>query len=136
MKEKLGIETILILGAIIIVSIVLIATLIGNGKAREAKGEQPQSTGLSEMIDRANNPEMLRFNAKFSGYSGSQPGRNLRALAAAVEENNATGERQVTLIGGDDLTEGIMYNVTMTKNREGYIDTITITKEWDSLGGI
>ncbi|MBR6033629.1 MAG: hypothetical protein IKP28_02670 [Clostridia bacterium] len=132
MKEKLGVETILILGAIIIVSIVLIATLIGNGKAREAreaKGEQPQSVGLTEMIDRANDPELTRFNFKFSGYSGSQTGRNLRALVAAVEENNATGERQVTLIGGDDLTEDKMYNVNMTKDKDGYIDTITITKQ-------
>ncbi len=131
MKEKVGVETILILGAIILVAIVLIATLVGNGKAQTLKGEQApsQSTSLSEAVAKANNAEITAFNFKFTGYEGNQKGKILKALVAKVDEVNSTGERKVTLIGADKLDEEATYKVTTHKGSDGFIDTITVEKQ-------
>ena len=123
-KENGLIITILIAIAIVIVAAILIATKIGNAKANE--GKESKTSTLSEIVDRANDKELFAFNTKFTGYSGKQSGMVLKALLAAIDNNNAVNDRKVTLVGGENLDAASTYTVSFEYDSNGYINKAII----------
>lgn len=121
MGNKIGIDTILIILAIIIVGGALILTLSGDSKTNG--GQEPS---LSQAIERANDKDLLVFNTKFTGYAGSQRGVVLKGLKTVIDNNNSSNERKVTLVGGDDLQDDSMYTVSFNYDSDGYVSTVTI----------
>ena len=87
MKNKLGLDTILILIAIIIVALFLVIALINKGEYVEENVASTNSgTGI---IQQASNADLLKFNSKIKGFNGTQTGQNLTALFKNVEESPA-----------------------------------------------
>ncbi len=127
MKEKLGVDTILILIAIIITALFLILALLNKG---EYNGDGTSVGGaISQAIQQANNPAILNFNGKIQGYEGNQNGQTIKGLLNAVENSNKNNERQITVLGGDDIKEDGKYNVSFTKDDDGYINRVNITEQ-------
>ena len=127
MKNKLGLDTILILVAIIIVAILLILALANKGEYVEENATGASNAGST--FDQLTDKDVFNFNARLSGYEGNQTGRNLSALINAVETSNANNDRQVTINGSEDIEEEASYNVSMSKDSEGYISVINIEKK-------
>jgi len=127
MKERLGVDTILILIAIIITALFLILALLNKG---EYNGDGTSVGGaISQAIQQANNPAILNFNGKIQGYEGNQNGQTIKGLLNAVENSNKNNERQITVLGGDDIKEDGKYNVSFTKDDDGYINRVNITEQ-------
>ena len=124
MKGKIGIDMILVIIAIVIVGIFLILALAGR---RESElPSDLKTTGLSEMINRANNADLQVFNAKITGFAGSQKGTVVRALITAVNSSNSSNEKQIKLVGGENIDDNTTYSVSMEYDSEGYVNTVTI----------
>lgn len=127
MREKLGIETILIIVAIIIVAIFLILALAGKGKSSLV--ENTQTSSLSELIQKANDPDILKFNSKFRIAEGSsQPGTTVKNLISRIDENNSTEDRKVTIVGEQNIDTSLNYSVSFEYDTDGYINVVKIEK--------
>ena len=127
MKEKLGIDTILILTAIMITALFLILALLNKG---EYYGDGTTVGGaITQAIQQASDPAILNFNGRISGYEGNQNGQTLQGLLNAIENSNKNNERQITVLGGDNIKEDAKYNVSFTKDEDGYINRVKITEQ-------
>ena len=128
MKEKLGIETIIILIAIIITAIFLILVISGKGKTSIVI-ENTQDRSVSGFIDNVNDPDKLKFNSKFRIAEGkSQPGVTVKNLISVVTENNSGNGRKIEIIGDTEIDQSATYSVSCEYDDDGYINIITITK--------
>ena len=136
MKNKIGIDTIIILVSIVVVAILLIIALANKGEQIDGKGGEGSSTSqtsMSQAVQQANDADILKFNAKINGFSGTQTGQNLKALFKNINElNNNNPDRQITVTGitsEDQLDEDNMYNVSMSKDEDGYYTKIKIEEK-------
>ena len=116
MKNKLGVDTIIILVAVIVVALLLIIVLANKGEEIE-EVEGAKTSGLSQAIQKANDPEILKFNARLTIAEGNQNGQIVKVLVKRIEDINAAGERTVKLVGAENLEDSASYNVSMEKRR-------------------
>ena len=127
MKDKLGLDTILILIAIIIVAFFLILAIAGKGKNSLINGNEV-SSDLSSMVKKANDADLLKFNSKFKIAEGSsQPGTTVINLISLIEENNITNnDRVIAINGGNDINKDATYSVAFEYGEDGYINAVNI----------
>ncbi len=127
MKNKLGLDTILILVAVIVTAIFLILALANKGEYIDDGTEQPSE--MSQAIQQANDPALFNFNQRLRGYAGNQSGLTIKALIKKVEEINAGNERKVDLTGTENVDENEEYNVSLSYGDDGYINAIKVEKK-------
>ena len=130
MKNKLGIDTIIILIAIIVVALLLIVVLANKGEEiPDVDVGTTSQSSVPNALKQANDAELLKFNSKLEIARGNQNGQNVKALISRIEEINASGERTVKLVGGENIEDSESYNVSMDYGNDGYINSVKIEKK-------
>ena len=132
MKEKVGLDTILIVIAIIITALLLIFALANKGEKVEDENGGGQSA-LSQAIEQANDTELFKFNQNLKGFEGSQSGQYLKTLYSKVEESNKNNpNKQVKITGiesADKIDASKTYTVTFSKDQNGYYNAVNVEEK-------
>ena len=132
MKEKLGLDTILILVAIIVVAIFLIIALVNKGEYVD-DGSYTATIDLPKTVQQANDAELLSFNAKIEGFRGKQLGKFLVSIFKYVEESNQNNpDKQIKITGvdsADKINSDATYNVTLSTDQNGYYNSVNIEEK-------
>ena len=132
--------------ALMIAGAVLIAILIIGVGMMIYNSAQGSIDGATSQVAQQ---EVEMFNSGFAQYEGKRSGSQVKALMSSVLNNNNkygengdnVPEKVIEVTGGDktsattsadisairaSLVAGKQYNVTLTYNDFGYVDTITI----------